>query len=53
LAVSATIAAEGAVAFAPYKHPCFKFTIHHEGRWFRGGFQEWLDKGMPVVKIQK
>jgi rhodanese-related sulfurtransferase len=21
--------------------------------WFRGGFQEWLDKGMPVVKIQK
>jgi rhodanese-related sulfurtransferase len=21
--------------------------------WFRGGFQEWLDKGMPVVKLQK
>lgn len=20
--------------------------------WFRGGFQEWLDKGMPVVKVQ-
>ncbi len=20
--------------------------------WFRGGFKEWLDKGMPVVKIQ-
>ena len=21
--------------------------------WFRGGMQEWLDKGMPVVRIQK
>ena len=21
--------------------------------WFRGGMQEWLDKGMPVVKLQK
>ncbi|WP_455209749.1 rhodanese-like domain-containing protein [Kaarinaea lacus] len=21
--------------------------------WFRGGLQEWLDKGMPVVQVQK
>ena len=21
--------------------------------WFRGGLQEWLDKGMPVVKLQQ
>lgn len=21
--------------------------------WFRGGMQEWLDKGMPVVRVEK